>query len=219
MSNLKFLFLFEIIPTRRKFCFTLSMKLANQTMSLIILAIIICGFTLDYKYSSDNTTYTFIKYLIFSLLNFISCYFIFKSSKNLTYKDAYIGHLVLFWSFIFHIFIFFINIIFSTKFFPFASFLTKILKGNIIIFFSSIMPQLSFLILEFIFLWMCYLYTKNLGLGKDALVDGQTFDKYIEDLASSENSKHISPRNSDINISISSLENSLNVSRNINSNN
>ena len=37
--------------------------------------------------------------------------------------------------------------------------------------------------------WICYSYTKNLSDGNDALVDGQNFDRYIENLGSDSQSK------------------------------
>ena len=40
-----------------------------------------------------------------------------------------------------------------------------------------------------IFTWICYSYTKNLSDGNDAVVDGQNFDRYIENLGSDSQSK------------------------------
>ncbi len=209
MSNLKFLLLFELIPMRRAFCYTCSMKLANQSMALIMIGINTLGFILDTQNSGERIIYTLIKFSIFSILNFISSYFIFKSSTRLSYKEAYFGHLILFWSFLFHLFIFSINLIFSIKFFPFGGFLETLDKENsfskILLLLNALIPQVFYLCLEFIFLWMCYLYTKNLSLGKDALVDGQTFDRYVENLASSEKS---SDRN---NLSLSNINVNVNL--------
>jgi hypothetical protein len=208
MSNLKFFFLYELIPARRTICFC-SMKLANQTMALIIIGINTLGFILDTQNTQDSIVYSLFKFLIYSSLNFISAYFIFKSTTRITYKEAYLGHLFLLWCLLLHYFIFSINLIFSIKFFPGGGFINSLNEqmsfNKILLFFNSIIPQIFYLILEFIFYWMCYLYTKNLSLGKDALVDGQSFDRYVENLASSEKS---SERN---NISLSNLNVNLNL--------
>lgn len=209
MSNLKFFFLYELIPVRRNLCLC-SMKLANQTMALIILGINTLGLILDTHNMQDTIFYSIIKFILYSPLNFVSAYFIFKSTTRLSYKEAYLGHIFLLWSIIIHYFIFSINLIFWIKFFPGGGYINSLDEkinnfNKFLLFFNSIFPQIFYLILEFIFYWMCYLYTKNLSLGKDALVDGQTFDRYVENLASSEKS---SERN---NISLSNLNVNLNL--------
>ena len=217
MSGLKFFFLFELIPKRRKVLFSCSYKLAVQIISLIITSSIVISFIFDLKYSNENTIYTIIKYLIFSSLNIISSYYLFISAKGLNYKKAYLGHLFLFWSFILHLGIFLFNSLFLKSFFPLVGvFSTKFNAQSEITNYlvNTTIPQVIYLVFEFICLFICYLYTKNLGLGKDALVDGQTFDRYVENLASSDNSRQSSPRNSvsNLGIPLDSLNNSYNDS-------
>jgi hypothetical protein len=203
MSSLKFLLIFDIIPKTRN-CFKIcSWKLANQTFSIIIIFILLLGFIIDIKYSSEYFRNT-IKYIIFWGVNFISSFFLFKSSTRLVYRDAYLGYHILFWAFFLHTIICIINVIFKINFFPFLDFIDVVFTGSNT-YLISISIQLVYLLLEFFYLWVSYSYTKNLGLGKDALVDGQTFDRYIENLASSESSR----RNSDRNLSLHNLDSSL----------
>jgi hypothetical protein len=203
MSSLKFLLIFDIIPKSRN-CFKIfSWKLANQTFSIIIIFILLLGFIIDIKYSSEYLRNTF-KYIIFCGINFISSFFLFKSSTRLVYRDAYLGYHILFWCFFLHTIIFIINVIFKFNFFPFLECIDIVFTGSNT-YLISISIQLVYLLFEFFYLWVTYSYTKNLGLGKDALVDGQTFDRYIENLASSESSR----RNSDRNLSLHNLDSSL----------
>ena len=71
-------------------------------------------------------------------------------------------------------------------------------EGNVI--YTFILPQIVFLFIELITTWIAYSYSKSVGMGKDALADGQSFDRYAENLApssSSDNSRRSSPRNSE----------------------
>ena len=103
-----------------------------------------------------------------------------KLMENFDYKKAYVGNLSIVWAFILHIILFIINFVFS---FNLSSINFDLLNfKNLSYFFQFTFPNLIYLIYELEVTWICYSYTKNLSDGNDALVDGQKFDRYIEDL-------------------------------------
>ena len=110
-----------------------------------------------------------------------------KSLYQFDYKKAYIGNLSIVWAFIFHIILFIINFLFQLNF---SSINLKFLNyKKLSNFIEFTLPNFIYLIFELLVTWICYSYTKNLSDGNDALVDGQNFDRYIENLGSDSQSK------------------------------
>ena len=123
------------------------------------------------------------------ILNFISFVFMVKSLYQFDYKKAYIGNLSIIWAFIFHIILFIINFLFKLNF---SSINLKFLNFKTLTnFIQFTLPNFIYLLFELLVTWICYSYTKNLSDGNDALVDGQNFDRYIENLGSDSQSKDI----------------------------
>ena len=113
----------------------------------------------------------------------------YKSLYQFDYKKAYIGNLSIVWAFIFHIILFIINFLFKLNF---SSINLKFLNFKTLTnFIQFTLPNFIYLLFELLVTWICYSYTKNLSDGNDALVDGQNFDRYIENLGSDSQSKDI----------------------------
>ena len=110
-----------------------------------------------------------------------------KSLYQFEYKKAYLGNLSIIWAFIFHIILFIINILFSLNYSSIN--LEYFNYKNSSKFTKFILPNFIYLLYELQVTWICYSYTKHLSDGNDALVDGQKFDRYIEDLGSDSQSK------------------------------
>jgi hypothetical protein len=137
----------------------------------------------------ENIILIIFKHLSFSILNFISFVFMVKSLYQFDYKKAYIGNISIVWAFIFHIILFIINFLFQLNF---SSINLKFLNyKKLSNFIEFTLPNFIYLIFELLVTWICYSYTKNLSDGNDALVDGQNFDRYIENLGSDSQSKDI----------------------------
>jgi hypothetical protein len=135
----------------------------------------------------ENIILIIFKHLIFSILNFISFVYMVKSLYQFEYKKAYLGNLSIIWAFIFHIILFIINFLFQLNF---SSINLKYLNyKKLSNFIEFTLPNFIYLIFELLVTWICYSYTKNLSDGNDALVDGQNFDRYIENLGSDSQSK------------------------------
>lgn len=203
MSHLKFLFLFTLPPSR-KTCFYFSLKTGCITSTFIAICILTVAFIMDLITSTNNIYFTLIKHFVFSIVNFVSFVYMVKSKYAFDYTKAYIGYLCFLVAFGFHIVIFMINILFGITFSPISLFYVKSIKvitlyKNLFLF---VMPNLLYIFFEFYTSWICYSYTKNLSDGNDALVDGQNFDRYFEDLGSdnvSRESRELKNKNIELN--------------------
>jgi hypothetical protein len=185
--SVKFLFLLDLKPSRNSF-FCLSLKTGNQVFSLLIIFMLITAFIIDYKSHSDQLFTIIFEHLAFSLPIIIASFYIYKSTKNLTYFDSYIAHLLLSWNLLYHFICAVANFVFDFKYS--AVFIDNWLGNKTDSEFVTFwIPQILLLVFEFYFLWICYSYTKNLCEGNDALVDGQNFDKYYENFASNPSSQ------------------------------
>jgi cytochrome c oxidase subunit IV len=195
MSNLKFFFIFPIKPDRST-VHICSLKKGSVALLFILVSSLTTFFILDLKYSNDSSLmYILAKHFIYSFLNFVSFVYIIKSTGEMSYREAYFGNLAINWSFIIHLGILAINLIFSANFTAVS--LHYIEWKELHWIYGILVPQIVFLVVELFTAWICYSYTKNVGMGNDALADGQNFDRYVENLASSENSKGSSRRNSE----------------------
>ena len=186
MSQLKYFFIFTIAPSRRIFNY---FSLKNSCIFTTFSTCFIFGyfFLMNFINIKENIILIIFKHLSFSILNFISFVYMVKSLYQFDYKKAYIGNLSIVWAFILHIILFIINFVFS---FNLSSINFDLLNfKNLSYFFQFTFPNLIYLIYELEVTWICYSYTKNLSDGNDALVDGQNFDRYIENLGSDSQSK------------------------------
>ncbi len=188
MSQLKYFFIFSISPSRRILNY---FSLKNSCIFTTFSTCFIFGFffIMNFINIKENIILIIFKHLSFSILNFISFVFMVKSLYQFDYKKAYIGNLSIVWAFIFHIILFIINFLFQLNF---SSINLKFLNyKKLSNFIEFTLPNFIYLIFELLVTWICYSYTKNLSDGNDALVDGQNFDRYIENLGSDSQSKDI----------------------------
>ena len=194
MSQLKFLFLFDVSPSRN-FLKLMSLKNAVCFFTFLCCFIIFLNSFLEFIYSDNTFIYIIFKFLIFSSLNFVSFIYMTKSLYQFDYKKSYIGNLAFTYVLISHIIILIINIIFQSQFscINFIFFYSNNNENNknnenkislMFYILKFIIPNLFFLLFEILTSWICFSYTKNLSEGNDALVDGQNFDHYIENLGS-----------------------------------
>ena len=186
MSQLKYFFIFPLNPSRRILTY---FSLKNACIFSTFFSCFIFGFffTMNLINKNENIIYIIFKHFTFSILNFISFVFMVKSLYQFDYKKAYIGNLSIVWTFIYHLIIFNINIILKLNF---SSINLNLLNyNNNSYFYKFTFPNFIYLLYEFFVTWICYSYTKNLSDGNDALVDGQNFDRYFEDLGSDSQSK------------------------------
>ena len=186
MAQLKYFFIFQLEPSRRIFKF-FSLKNSCIFSTFFSCFLFSFFFIVNIMNKKENLILITFKHLIFSILNFISFVYMVKSLYQFDYKKAYLGNLSIIWAFIFHIILFLINIIFSLNFssINFDYFNNKNLSN----FTKFIFPNFIYILYELEVTWICYSYTKHLSDGNDALVDGQKFDRYIEDLGSDSQSK------------------------------
>lgn len=208
MSNSKILFSFSPKSKNKKVCCCFSQKIGVLIFSYLSIMIITVAILFDIN-NKENLIFKISKHLIFSCCMLISCLYYIRSSMDLVYKLAYIGNLFLNFSVIIHMFLFLLNAIFSITISAINKSFNLREKYT-----ANALFCFLFLIFEFYFIWVGYCYTRNLSLGNDALADGQTFDRYIENLAPSSSSKQSSPkseRNLTINQSVASLRKEMQI--------
>ena len=186
MAQLKYFFIFQLNPSRRIFKY-FSLKKACIFSTFFSCFLFSFFFIVNIMNVKENIILIIFKHLIFSILNFISFVYMVKSLYQFDYKKAYIGNLSIIWAFIFHIILFIINILFSLNYSSIN--LEYFNYKNSSKFTKFILPNFIYLLFELLVTWICYSYTKNLSDGNDALVDGQNFDRYIENLGSDSQSK------------------------------
>ena len=116
-----------------------------------------------------------------------------KSLYQFNYKKSYFGNMAIIWAFFLHILLLIINIIIGTKFssinLEFRYIKNKQPLPDKLYYF--IIPNILYLLFELYVTWICYSYSKHLSEGNDALVDGQNFDRYTENLNSESQSANI----------------------------
>jgi len=197
MSQLKFLFLFDIAPSRNFFKI-MSLKNSVCFFTFLCCFLIFLNSFLEFLYSNNNFFFIVFKFLVFSSLNFVSFIYMAKSLYQFDYKKSYIGNLAFTYVLVTHIILLILNCIFRSQFscINFMFFYSNSDSTNnnnnndnnkiTLMFYilKFIIPNLFFLLFEFVTSWICFSYTKNLSEGNDALVDGQNFDHYIENLGS-----------------------------------
>jgi hypothetical protein len=217
---MNFLLIFSPTPKNKNCCGCFSLKTANQLLPLFSFSLLSFGLYLDIKYRTDTLMYILFKHFFYDGLIIISGIYMYNSTLVLNYKKAYIGLVLLNLSFYLHFIILLINFILSTNFTSINYY--KMMNSPTRISFTVL--QILYIIYEVFYIWIAYCYTKHLQQGNDALVDGQNFNRYIENLASNDTSRISSPKNSHLNFDLrskgdftsnipqnSSLRNQLNV--------
>lgn len=190
MSELKYFFIWDLKPIN-SFCKCTSLKRGCIFSNFLFVFTETILFLIDLFKSTDGIIIIIIRHFIFSVLNFISFVKYVKSLFQFDYKQAYFGYLSFTLCILLHFALFIINIVFnlhiSSLYFPYFDFTIPNYPSN---FFSYSIPNLLFLFLEIAASFICFSYTKHLSMGRDALVDGQSFDKYFVDLGSDNSSFH-----------------------------
>lgn len=145
---------------------------------------------------NDNTTYennsyvgdyNYIRDLFLIFFQSFAFIFLLISSKNYSHKLANVGlfiYQLIFWA---HFSLFIVLVVYYVigdfNLFLYNTNSNDQLFENIeiiVIIFSC----LIFLVIEVYFVWICFKYTYNLLIENDAYVDGEYFNKYVENLAS-----------------------------------
>ena len=212
-KKLKFFFIFNKQNIKKDFIFGLSLRKGIHYL-LFLSYIYLIFFLITGLSSSINTLEVIIKFSIYSTLNFISFNNFVNSTKNFFYKDAQKALYFLNISIILHLIVFGFKIL--VFYFCKLKFSFLIFELNNA-FDHSEYYELLFLIFEFYFYYIGYSYTEQLCQGNDALVDGQEYDKYIEDFGNhsdirSSRSDNSIKRNNEFN------NNNFNSKKNVNKN-
>ena len=184
MSQLKYFFIFPLTPSRN-ICGYFSLKNGTVSLTFIPICIFSFFFILDLFKSTGNVLMIIFVHSVFSFGNFFSFVYIVKSAHQFEYKKAYIGNIAIVLSFGLHLILFLFNTLFSMNFSSIElSMINTSHLGMSTRFLSFTLPNFIYLVFELTVTWVSYSYTRNLSEGKDALVDGQNFDRYIEDFGS-----------------------------------
>jgi hypothetical protein len=173
MSNILFLLLFS--PTKEiKRTLFMSLRKAVQILSYITIAII----TIYFFYELLTNQYDWFvlgRCIFFCIINIFSGVALLYSAKTYQFKYSFWGYVVLCYGFLLNLFVIFANsclLAFGIKFYHFYD------EIDFVFF--------IFLTLwEFYYIWIAYNYTIQLEKGIDALVDGENFDTYVVNFASS----------------------------------
>jgi len=143
-----------------------------------ILGILIQKQEKDKKF--ENIFLTTIKFLIYSLLDFISLNYFLKSTNSFSFKQAKLALNYLNLSIVWHIILFVMKtILFIMTYikFSFLYFQTKTIEDH------SEIYELIYIFVQICFYNILFSYTVQLSEGNDALVDGQEFNRYVENFA------------------------------------
>jgi hypothetical protein len=176
MSNILFLLLFS--PTKEiKTTLFMSLRKAVQILSCITISII----TIYFLYELLTNQYDWFvlgRSIFLCLISIISGISLLHSARTYQFKYSFWGYVALCYGFLLHLFVIFANsclLAFGIKFYHFYD------EVDFLFF-----VFLTFW--EFYYIWIVYNYTKQLEKGNDALVDGQNFDTYVVNFASSADS-------------------------------
>jgi len=153
------------------------------------------------------------KFLFFSILDFFSFNYFLKSTNTFAYKDSKKGLYLLNLCIIIHLLLHLAKFL---AFFYLKSKISFLICTNFKMSDHSEYYELFYIILLFYFYNIGYSYTLQLSYGNDALVDGQNFDKYIENFDI--NNSEIRSKNSNESRSDRREENNLHNNRNVNIN-
>ena len=216
MSQLKYFYIFPLAPSRNALN-VLSLKNASVISTFIPVCLFSFLFVIDLFSHDDNIIILIFKHVTYSICNFISFVYIVKSLHQFEYKKAYIGNMSLIFAFGLHLVLFIINSLFNISISPIKmGFVSHFVSTNLYRFASFTLPNFLYIVFELCSTWFVYSYARNLSEGNDALVDGQNFDRYIEDFGSDNGS--VSDRRGRINSNSNNFNSNFNSERNENKN-
>lgn len=176
MKKVKFLFIFNKENYKKDCFWGKSLRKGVQYFLCISYLYLILFFFLGI-FLQENLLFTSIKILVYSLLDFLNLHFFLKSTNSFSFKQAKFGLDLLNFSIIWHIILFTLKtILFLMTFhkFSFLDFKTKTIEDH------SEIYELFYLCVQFGFYNILFSYTMQLSEGNDALVDGQEFNRYVE---------------------------------------
>lgn len=205
-SELKYFYVFNLPPSK-KILWVIPLKKACITFTFIPVAIISTLFLIELFKSNNTNLYIIFKHSVYSIMNFVAFTQCLKSQRNFDVKLASSGNFFMLWSFCLHFIIFIFNLLSHATFssisliYLFSYFSNKInselpkerindqeIPQETYVYFFTI-PNMIYTLFELFITWICYSYTKNLEMGKDALVDGLSFDRYAVNFESENNSE------------------------------
>jgi len=178
-SQIKYLFIFKYSNIKNDFSFGYSLRKGILFLLSVSYIYILCFLTFAIL-SMENKLIVLNKFLIFTILDFFGFHFFLKSTNTFSYRHAKKGLSILNVSIFLHL------LLFILKFIIFYYFQLKISFLNFpFLKFSdhSEYYELIYIGIQLYFYHIGFSYTTQLSFGNDALVDGQEFDKYIENLA------------------------------------
>lgn len=178
-SQIKYLFIFNHSNIKNNFSFGYSLRKGILFLLSLCYIYILCFLTFAIL-SMENKLIVLTKFFVFTILDFFSFHFLLKSTNTFSYRHAKKGLIILNLSIFLHI------LLLIMKFIIFFNFQSKISFFNFpFLKFSdhSEYYELFYIGIQMYFYHIGFSYTTQLSFGNDALVDGQEFDKYIENLA------------------------------------
>jgi hypothetical protein len=187
MSSIKFLFIFSIKKESTKALGYLSLRKGVQIFSIFTLISLCINIFLEFI--KESTHRAIIKISIFSFFIIPSIYLLMKSTSNFDPKTSLTGYKL-------HSISFYINTM--------SLIVLALVNDSLFMYGNNHMVcwiiSSIFMVIQLYFNWIIYNYHKQLSLGNDALVDGQPFNRYFENMAPSEkSSRNSTPRQSPIN--------------------
>jgi hypothetical protein len=125
----------------------------------------------------ESIIFLLLKFLIYSLLDFLSLNYFLQSINSFFFKQAKLAldllNLSIIWKIILYILKTIIFLIVYIKL-SFLDFKTKTIEDH------SEIYELIFIIIQILFYNILFSFTAQLSEGNDALVDGQEFNRYVE---------------------------------------
>lgn len=189
IQNLRYLFIKKVSKddtSQSFFCGLFNLKISVRLVCLINILIISILLAL-YVLNSDIETEEKIKNYVLGSTQLIVFILLLISTVVYNSTLAYLGLFlfqIIFWT---HVVLFLVCAIYAVNgeidfIFPGIANTINWFSAKLLISFTV------FIIIESFFIWICFCYTYHLCLGNDAYINGEYFDKYVENLASSRNS-------------------------------
>ena len=152
----------------------MSLRKAVQILTCLTIAIISIYFIYE-LFTNQYDWFVLGRSLFFCAINVIAGIALLYSAKSFEFRYSYWGYVALCYGFILHLFVIFANsclLAFGIKFYHFYD---EFDFGFFMI----------LTVWEFYYIWIVYNYTRELEKGNDALVDGQNYNTYVVNFASS----------------------------------
>lgn len=179
MTKVKYFFIFDKENVKKNFLCNQSLRKGVQYFVFFSFFYLILFFALG-LISKQNTIEIIIKFLIYTILDFISINYFLQSTNSFNFNKAYLGLNLLNASIFLHFVLYILKtILYFLTFskFTFLHFKTSTIDDH------SEFYELFYLLVQMFFYNTLFSFTVQLSDGNDALADGQEFDKYEDNFA------------------------------------